>query len=162
MQMGYGTGTGSGPDDTSGPPNIPRALLWYEKAVAQNQPDAMNALAEMYESGWGVDVDMQKAIELYQRAESFGEKDCLAALGRIFKEQKTEDGYTKALAYLLKAVEHNEEDTEAFFHIAELYENGWGVAADKNKAIEYYKKAAEFDDVEDATEALKRLGVSDE
>lgn len=44
------------------------AAKWYEKAAAQNQPDALVALARLRVLGLGVDADPAKAVELYARA----------------------------------------------------------------------------------------------
>lgn len=46
------------------------AAQWYQKAAAQNQPDALRALARLHVFGvGGVEVDIPKAIALYERAE---------------------------------------------------------------------------------------------
>jgi len=45
-----------------------QAVAWYRKAVAQNDLQALCALAEHYERGLGVPQDKQQAIQLYQRA----------------------------------------------------------------------------------------------
>lgn len=46
------------------------AIEWYRKAAAQNQPDALRALARLHVFGMeGVERDIPKAIELYGRAE---------------------------------------------------------------------------------------------
>lgn len=44
------------------------AVKWYTKAVAQNQPDALMALARLRVIGLGVAADPAQAIELYKRA----------------------------------------------------------------------------------------------
>jgi TPR repeat protein len=48
--------------------NIPEAVRWYEKAVARDQPDAMIALARMYLVGFGVERNVDKAMELFNKA----------------------------------------------------------------------------------------------
>jgi len=150
FQMGYGCDA-----------NFSRAFLWYEKAVAQNQPDALAAIAELYESGWGVDQDVGKALDYYERAVEFGEKDALSALGRLYKQRSQENSslLPKALEFLQKAVAHHAEDFESLFLLGEMYENGLGVEKDTQKAIQYYKQASVDDDHYESREALKRLGV---
>jgi TPR repeat protein len=45
------------------------AAKWYQKAAAQNQPDALTQLARLYVTGVGVGkVDLQKGAELFKRA----------------------------------------------------------------------------------------------
>lgn len=48
--------------------NYAEAVKWYEKAAAQNQPDALVALARLRVLGLGVEADPAKAVELYGRA----------------------------------------------------------------------------------------------
>ena len=48
----------------------------------------------------------------------------------------------------------------AQYSLGYCYENGWGVAQDINKAIAYYRKAADHG-YEDAIDALKRLDKKD-
>jgi hypothetical protein len=48
--------------------NFEEAAKWYEKAAAQNQPDALYALARLYVFGSGVEPDSNKAVQLFERA----------------------------------------------------------------------------------------------
>jgi len=136
-----------------------RALVWYEKAVEQDQPDAMCAMGEIYESGWVVDTDEDKALKFYHRASELGEKDSLSALGRIYKERAAKDNsmLPKAIEYLTKASSHS---SESAYLLGKMYEDGDGVTKDVDKAIQLYKVAAEDEDHEESHEALKRLGVT--
>lgn len=52
----------------AGRPDFAAALLWYERAVAQNDARAMINLAGLYERGDGVARDAAKARALYRRA----------------------------------------------------------------------------------------------
>lgn len=78
------------------------AAKWYEMAAAQNQPDAVYALAKLYVIGGGVPADSGRALELYQRAEELyppGEKrDEIAeqrvALEAVVKESQTAQAST--------------------------------------------------------------------
>ena len=45
-----------------------KSLKMYVDLVSQNHPYAMNNLAYMYQHGYEVDVDVKKAINLYERA----------------------------------------------------------------------------------------------
>jgi TPR repeat protein len=73
------------------------AAKWYEMAAAQNQPDALYALAKLYVIGSGVPSDSGRALELFRRAEEHyppGEKrdevaEQRAALEAVLKESQT-------------------------------------------------------------------------
>ena len=51
------------------------ALIWLNKAVAQNSADAMFILGLMYENGRGVYQDVPKAQELFDKAAALGQRD---------------------------------------------------------------------------------------
>jgi len=61
------TGVGS-------PQNYANALPWFQKAAAQNNPDAIFFLGLMYEWGHGVPQDIQKAQSLLDQAGSLGQR----------------------------------------------------------------------------------------
>lgn len=52
--------------------SLERAKFWYEKAVAQNHPVALNNLATFYENGVVVEKNQERAYGLYLRAAEQG------------------------------------------------------------------------------------------
>ena len=48
------------------------ALPWYERAAAQRLPVAINNLGALYNGGFGVPKDLNKALELYNQAADLG------------------------------------------------------------------------------------------
>jgi TPR repeat protein len=54
--------------------NYATALIWLNKAVAQNNPDAMFVLGLMYELGRGVKQDLNRAIGLFDKAAGLGQR----------------------------------------------------------------------------------------
>lgn len=53
--------------------NYPTALTWLNRAIAQNNADAMFILGLMYEYGRGVNPDVQKAVGLFDKAAALGQ-----------------------------------------------------------------------------------------
>src|SRR5688572_2387231 len=49
------------------PRDAGQAILWYQRAVALNDPGAMVALGNIYDDGKCVDQDMGRAVRLYRR-----------------------------------------------------------------------------------------------
>ena len=49
-----------------------QALLWIEKAAAQDHPNAVRLLGAMYGNGYGVIPSWRRARELYKRAIELG------------------------------------------------------------------------------------------
>lgn len=63
------------------PRDLPNALKWLEKAVAQDYAPAMTSLAAMYMFGDGVKVNGKKAVELLSRAIELGDDEALFIRG---------------------------------------------------------------------------------
>src|SRR3569833_3995582 len=49
-------------------PNMPEAIRWYEKAAARDQPKALATMGRLYVTGYGVERDAKKALEMFERA----------------------------------------------------------------------------------------------
>jgi TPR repeat protein len=48
--------------------NMPEAIRWYEKAAARDQPKALATMGRLYVTGYGVERDAKKALEMFERA----------------------------------------------------------------------------------------------
>ncbi|MBR0458737.1 MAG: sel1 repeat family protein [Victivallales bacterium] len=59
-------------------------MEWFRKAVEKGYGDAQYALGTCYQEGFGVEKDMEKAVEWYRKAEQ-GSKDAHNALKRLGK-----------------------------------------------------------------------------
>lgn len=152
------------------------ALEYLTMAVDAGVGDAVMDLASMYENGLGVARDAEKAqqlyetaaqsgnggsilslgwqrysegdyegaIELFLQAEELGIDDACFALGLAYGD--IED-YEKSFEYLSRAMELGGNDAvEAKVALAALYDNGQGVAQDREKAQQLYTEAAESGD----------------
>ncbi len=63
-------------DGTLGVPHDNAAgVAWFQKAAAQNEPEALYRIGLSYENGWGVDPDAGKALASYLKAADLGEVD---------------------------------------------------------------------------------------
>ena len=60
-----------------------KALVYIQKAVADDDPHALTDLAICYENSYGVARDMDKAIEFYKRGAAQGNKYAKRALERL-------------------------------------------------------------------------------
>lgn len=60
-----------------------RALVYIQKAVADDDPQALTDLAICYENSYGVARDMDKAIEFYKRGAAQGNEYAKRALERL-------------------------------------------------------------------------------
>jgi hypothetical protein len=57
------------------------AVKYYIKASNENNPDAMNHLARLYETGKGCEVATKTAFQLYKKASGFGHNDAATNYG---------------------------------------------------------------------------------
>ena len=48
--------------------DMKEAIRWYEKASAREQPKALATMGRLYVTGYGVERDPKKALEMFERA----------------------------------------------------------------------------------------------
>ncbi|PKY43587.1 HCP-like protein [Rhizophagus irregularis] len=92
-----------------------------------------------------VNIDKQKAFELYQKAANLGNAYGISSLaycyevgnGTNLNKQKAFELYRKAAKLGYKIAQYN---------LAYMYENGYGGVKDINQAVYWYKKCAEQGD----------------
>jgi len=104
--------------------DLNQAYVWYEKAANQGVSDAMNLAGHFCYSGLAAASDYATAFDMFQRSSSLGN-----AYG-------TSNYGPTSLSLFLSF------STLNCLSLALMYENGFGVAQDVEKAIELYQKAA--------------------
>ncbi|WP_286236995.1 tetratricopeptide repeat protein [Neptuniibacter halophilus] len=102
----------------------------------EGDPDALNLVGQMYENGWGVDKDEEKAVRFYNRGASMGHLGSVNSL-RVYKDK----GYRVELETVRPAAESG--DAQAQNRLGEMAEFGYGMQRDPNQAFQWYQKAAE-------------------
>lgn len=121
--------------------NMKMALSYFMEASMKNNLFATLNLALLYQDGYGVEKDLNKARDLFMRAYESGYTDALVLCGDSYWE--SEDGmtpdYSKALACYQKAMLRR--CPYAAFRLGWLYNEGLGVEQDTVKALNYYKQA---------------------
>lgn len=152
--------------------NIKKAIELYKKSSELGYLFAMNDLGYHLQNGIGCEQDINKAIAYYEKAAELGNGLAFANLGDLyFYGEWVEQDYDKALDYYLKAQKKyyfndqkiaeiyyqkgafnkvlpilkkdvNEEFSPIYYGI--MYENGFGLKENLNKAIKYYEKALEI------------------
>jgi TPR repeat protein/transglutaminase-like putative cysteine protease len=63
-----------------------KATPWYVKGVELGSALAMNNLADMYENGYGVEKNLDKALQLYRRSAATGYGFAFFSLGTLYKQ----------------------------------------------------------------------------
>lgn len=118
------------------------AVQWYSKAAAAGDQLGEAWLASMYRDGRGVARNYKEAEKWFSLAAEQGSAWALMNIGMIYTHGG--DGlardYGKAIGYFRKAAEGG--DADALYDLGWAYEQGLGVPADRQQAIEWYSKAA--------------------
>ena len=133
------------------PVDYARALDWYRKSAAQGNARAMHNLGLMYHMGKGVPADQKQAANWLLQAAGKDLPAAELAVGTAYQSGSiglTKDD-TEAVKWLTKAASHTEAPNyaaPAANLLGVIYDSGKAAAvgADKEKAVAWYKKAADF------------------
>lgn len=127
------------------------AISWYENAMKHGNLDVRNNLASCYHSlaesyRSGSSQDLQKAVELLEKAAKLDHAEATYNLALCYKDGKgLEKDHKKAVEYLEKAAKLNH--IEAMYHLGSAYgfaASDFTVPQDFKKAAEWFEKAAQF------------------
>ena len=129
-----------------------QAFTWFKKAALQGHSNAQFSLGIMYALAKGRDKDDAQAEKWFNKAAEQNNPFAMAALGILYERQRR---YPLALRWYIKAAKL--KNTASFYKIGYFYENGYGLPRDMNKAIKWYRLAANKGYAR-AKQALVRLG----
>ena len=144
------------------PKDPKKAVYWWRKAAEQGHAKAQYYLGVCYENGEGVPKDPDMALVYYFSAAEQGYDEAKEVLkGRRGELTKIGDALRAKgdynVAFKLYKTAADLEFGQACCRMGECYENGWGVAKDPQKAVEWYRKGAILENVP-AKNRLKELG----
>ncbi len=123
-----------------------KAIPFFEKAAALNEPFSNYYLFLCYWNGWGVNKDSDKAMEFLQKSAELRNETALVTLGEILVSRlddsvsESNDNLSKAVECFTKAAENG--NTKAIFSLGEIYRKYWKGDESDQKSLQYYKKAA--------------------
>lgn len=127
-------------------PNAKKAAKELEKLP--NNPEAVFYLATLYETGNGVDQDMDKAMELYQKSSDMGYGKAQSYLADIYYEGRgTEKDLVAAVSLYRKAQDNRQLSPNGAARLAECYENGLGGLPKDSKKAEALRKQKHQDNL---------------
>jgi len=118
------------------------ALHWAQKAADAGKGRGNLLVGQIWMNGWGVAVDLDKALDHFHQARALGDIKAGRYVGLI--AQKRGDDIAAAKSFL-KAAEAG--DITSQFYIGRAYEWGTGVSIDYAKAMEWYTKSASRGDI---------------
>lgn len=120
------------------------AMGWYEKAAAQNQPNALLAMAKFLDQGLGgASKDPTKGMENSFKAAQAGLLSAIMDMGqRYLQGRGIRTDNVAALGWFLVAAEGG--SSEGMIRLGQAYEKGQGVPPNLGKAAAWYASAAKL------------------
>ena len=137
--------------------NEQNTIRYYEKAVEQGHTKAMIGLCNCYLSGYGVEMDRDKSVNLIRKAAELGDAEAQGILGRVYLKGLPGSSVEADLAEFVKWCRKGAEggDPDAQWNLAGCYENGLEVEKNLSEAAKWYLMAAE----QGSAEAQYRVGM---
>ena len=115
-----------------------KALTWFRRGLANGDALCEYELGLMYLEGLGVRRDVMAAADYFKEAANQDFASAQVRLGQLFLDQ---GDITTATKYLEIAARHGH--IEAFYHLAEISNNGIGRERSCGMATAYYKLVTE-------------------
>ncbi|HVX85693.1 MAG TPA: tetratricopeptide repeat protein [Phycisphaerae bacterium] len=117
----------------------------FEAIAAVGDSYAMTRLGAIYEYGFGVPVDLKKAVSWYEKADAAGSFHASYSLGVMYKNgDGVPEDMGKAFAMVKKAAEGGY--VPAYASVGMCYENGEGTPEDEAAGIGWIRKGADEGD----------------
>ena len=108
-----------------------------------NNTDALYHLGRLYENGWGVEKNEEKALDFYKKSAETGEEKSALKVGNAYYLGKgVVKSHAEAFRWYKKAAEKG--NYAALYNIGLMFDEGTGVRKDPVKAFEYYKKSGDM------------------
>lgn len=123
------------------PKDEPLAITCLQELIEEENGSGYALMGICYENGTGVEVDADKAFELYTKAAALKDPLGMYLLGLSFyKGMGTEKNPVEAFKYFTKAFQANPENADAAYMLATCYYEGSGIEKDEDKSLFYYEK----------------------
>lgn len=137
--------------------NVVKKWEWTEKSAQEGYDEAMLDIGLRYDGDDELSEDLDQAMEWYQKAYAQHGSvagDAAILIAMIYERKDQEE---KAFEWYSKGAEEGNEN--AIYFLAQSYEYGAGVQANREKAIEWYQKVVDChgDEEEEAKEHLQAL-----
>lgn len=132
-------------------------VVWFERAAAQNHPQAQRVLGIFCSTGKYLPKDDQKAVFWFQKGAEQNDAFAQLMLGQALREGiGIPQDEKKAFSYLLKSARQGL--AEAQYNVAACYINGIGVKRNTQKAEMWLRKSA-AQGFPQAIQLMKKAGI---
>ncbi|MDP8232272.1 MAG: tetratricopeptide repeat protein, partial [Candidatus Zophobacter franzmannii] len=119
-----------------------KSFIIYESLSRFGDAYAQFSLGFCYQTGQGVEKDLNEAFKWYLKAAELEFADAQYLLGYCYQNgQGVEADIDEAFKWYLKSVENG--SSRGMYYLGSCYQDGQGVEADIDEALKWYLKAAE-------------------
>lgn len=134
----YSQGLGVSKDETE-------AIKWFLLSAERGCVKAQFNLGNKYSKGEGIEVDIKEAIKWYKLAADQGHANAQIMLNKYSHERNKLQNDKDDIQHLILAAEQG--DATAQVTLGHRHEVGFGVSQSYKKAIKWYRKAADQNNV---------------
>ena len=122
--------------------NKPEAFIWFTRAAAHGDLDALNMVGRCLENGWGTATDPARAAGYYDKAAQAGHAWAQYNLGHLYFDGigVDRDLHRAYRCYLTSA---EQQHTRAMNLTGRCCEEGWGTSRNFIAAANWYRRSAE-------------------
>ena len=121
------------------------AIKFFRIAIESGNAGAMNNLGEMYRKGEGVSQDYAEALKLFNQAADKDDPGALYNLAEMYRYgEGVQQDYNEAYGYVSKAYLKDNNNPVFLNLLGELYVTGQGTGKDPDRALVYFKQAADL------------------
>lgn len=100
-------------------------------------------LGSLYLNGWGIEKDVNKALENYKMAAALGDETAMNQIGFIYMGNEGIDENPEQSFYWFNEAS-KKNSAVGMYNLGYCYKNGYGTETDIEQAAECFKKAAEL------------------
>ena len=132
-------------------PDPKKSYIYYNAAITQfnemlrttSDDSLMYRVGKMYELGLGTEINLPKAIELFQEAGKLKNTFALFSLAKIYLKSNDVELHGKAVQILTDLHRDRPDDDMISYSLGKVYLNEQASFYDVNKALEYFKRSAD-------------------
>lgn len=120
-----------------------KAFEYATIAVDDDESEGYLVLGSLYLNGWGVEKDVNKALENYKMAAALGDETAMNQIGLIYMDSDEFEANPEQSFYWFNEAAKKGSDV-GMFNLGCCYKDGLGIEADVEQAAEWFKKSAEL------------------
>lgn len=135
------------------------AIAYYDKAIAENDPESMCQIGYCYKNGFGIIQNYAQAKKWFLQAANLGNSKAMYEMGELYYYGNSlQVDYKTAASWYQKAADCGEY--RALYDLGFCYGNGKGVPYNTSESEKYYLRAASLVDAEFTVSYSAQNGTS--